>query len=322
MKILCDYRGWVKMQRMIFKTPIWNDPAAFRIYAALLAAATHMEILETVNGVPVRLRPGQLTATQSEICRITGCSRKMVRNGLDLLSAEGMVSCHCAPDRKFSIMTVHSPPRPINNDETATARPGPTHFEEPGQSLQGYNANEDNGSGTTTESPGAGRFFENGPILYKDREYRESKNGKNILSSSPSIVSILSLWRDAKDKAGEPYCEDPVTLEGAGLMARLWLDTGRATEPVIAAAMARFAHVVKTNEAARLYTLKTLANSLGTYLEKPSEAVIRRYSWTFTCDVCGYTTASFHRANETPKPYRCRLNPGGDCAGTMIPKRD
>lgn len=322
MKVLCDYQGWAKLHRSLFQTPVWDDAAAFRTYAALLVSATHLAVLDTVNGIHVRLQPGQLTATQSEICDITGFGRKTVRNSLDILTAERAISCHCAPERKFSIVTVHTPPYSLYERKKG-AKVGPTDSQKTGQPFQECNVSDGGRFGIAAELTGANGFSETGPTPYRNKELKESKNKKNILFS-PSVLSILSLWRSARERVGEPYCEDPATLEGAALMAELWMDSEKATETQIAGAMARFVHVVRTNEAASLYTLKTLANSLGTYLEKTAVKEVKTYSWTYTCSACGYTTAGFYKETVTPEAYSCTymLNRETRCTGTMIPKRE
>jgi hypothetical protein len=328
MKVLCNYGGWFPVGRGVFNTPVWRDANAFRVYMAFLASATHREITEIVGSAAVRLLPGQLTATQAEICGITGFDRNAVRSALDVLKREGAVQCGVPGNRQFSVVTVRSFPfsmRGEGSDDSGVISL-PTETTKIHQPFDGGNSRNSEGFDLPEGLADTNPFPENPPALYMNKEYKElnNKKEKNILFSSSSLLLILSLWRSAREQAGEIYCEDPVTLEGAALMAELWVDTGKAAETEIASAMARFVHAVKINDTARLYTLKTLANSFGTYLGKPDGAAVKRHFWTFTCDSCGYASASMHTETEQPEPYRCRNEVRRDvfCTGTMIPKRD
>jgi hypothetical protein len=227
--------------------------------------------------------------------------------------------------RPFSVVTVRSFPfsmRGEGSDDSGVISL-PTETTKIHQPFDGGNSRNGEGFDLPKGLADTNCFPENPPALYRNKEYKElnNKKEKNILFSSSSILLILSLWRNAREQAGEIYCENPVTLEGAALMAELWLDTGKAAEAEIASAMARFVHAVKTNETARLYTLKTLANSLGTYLEKPARIVVKRCIWTFVCDTCGYSEASAYDETETPVPRRCRHEARRDsfCTGTIVP---
>lgn len=325
MRVLCNYGGWFPVERGIFNTSVWRDENAFRVYMAFLASATHREIVEPVGSSLVRLAPGQLTATQAEICGMTGYGRNAVRSAIRVLKGEGAIDCGVPRDRRFSVVTVRRLPLSIQGEEGrgSGTPPPPTGTAKIHQPFDGRNPRIFSGFGIREKAADTDLFSGNAPALYRNKECKEYKEKKNILFSS-SVLSILSLWRNAREKAGEAYCEDPVTLEGAAAMAELWLDAGRATESVIAAAMRKFVQVVKTNESARLYTLKTLAHSFGTYIEKPAAVPVKRYSWTFTCDVCRYTSASFHKEAETPRAIPCgrMLDRETRCAGTMIPTRD
>lgn len=332
MKVACNYSGWFPVDRGVFLTPVWQDEQAFRVYMSFLASATHREIIETVGSASVRLFHGQLTASQSEISAMTGYDRNTVRNALAILKREGAIECGVPQNRRFSVVTVRGFPfsregEEENGKDDFSLDSLPTESTKIHQPFDEGNAFDDAGFGIPDGLDDTNRFSENPPALYRNKEYKElnnKKKEKNILSSS-SILSVLSLWRSAKEKAGEPYCEDPVTLEGAALMAELWLDTGDASETVIAGAMSRFLHVVKTTEAAQLYTLKTLANRFGSYLEPPPPVeAVKRYPWTFTCDTCGATSAAFFKETEPPNPHPCRnqIRIGVYCIGTMFPKCD
>ncbi|GEM_PF-5109787 len=322
MKVLCNYGGWFPVGRGVFNTPVWRDANAFRVYMAFLASATHREITETVGSAAVRLLPGQLTATQAEICGITGFDRNAVRSALDVLKREGAVQCGVPENRQFSVVTVRSFPFSIQGEESDDSGviSLPTETTKFHQHFDDDNSRSGQGFDIPEGLENTNRFSKNPPALYMNKELNNKKE-KNILFSSSSILLILSLWRNAREQAGERYCDDPVTLEGAALMAELWLDTGKAAEAEIASAMSRFVHVVKTNDAAKFYTLKTLANSLGTYLEKPVCTVAKRCLWTFVCDTCGYSEASAYGEAETPVPRHCRHEVRRDsfCTGTIAP---
>lgn len=336
MKVACNYSGWFPVDRGVFLTPVWQDEQAFRVYASLLASATHRDMIETVGSVSVSLQPGQLTASQSEICALTGYDRNTVRNALGVLKREGAVECGVPQNRRFSVVTVHGFPfsqqgEGKNGEAGFSLDSLPIESTKIYPPFDGGNVVDDAGFDVADGLDDTNHFPENPPALYRNKEYKELNNikkEKNILFSSSSITFILSLWRKAREQAGELYCEDPVTLEGAALMAELWFDTGKATEADIAAAMTNFVQTVKTNEAAKFYTLKTLANSFGTYAVQPADASpavgrVKMAVWTIRCDVCKSATTRLAKEGQTLGPRPCSFEfPGGGCGGVIQPAFD
>jgi hypothetical protein len=130
------------------------------------------------------------------------------------------------------------------------------------------------------------------------------------------------MWRKEREAAGLVFCEDRPTRKGASLVVENWLDTGKVNPEQIRQAMANIIREIKTNPKARLFDLRTLANSLSKYLDptKADTQPKKRMWWRWTCGACGNSHVGMVPAGVTPPPVPCPNVKFGHCDGTAHPE--
>lgn len=336
-----NYAGWVKLPRSLLLTPVWGCETAWRVFSWLLLSATHCECLESFKGHRLHLRRGQLVAIQLEIGRHTGLSRKSVQTALRLLENEHVLVCESAHGKHVTVYTMDSFPhcqRGGTAIRSGGAQIGTDMRADPAQGLgQSQNASNrflDNGiylpelwSGSEAGvTAGAENGTGIGAPINKEEEVKKIRINPPTPFEKGGAVDlrslVLDMWRKERESACLAFCDDRPTRKGAALVAADWLETGKATPERIRKAMANIIHEIKTNPKARLFDLRTLANSLSKYLDAPKADTPpdKRLRWRMTCDTCGADSVCLFPAGVTPSPVPCLKSKWGGCAGVARPE--
>lgn len=120
--------GWIKLHRSMLESAVASEPEHLALWVTLMLMASHTERDVIVNGVKLRLRPGQLITSRLKMAARSGIQESKVERILNFLKIEqqieqqNLTSC-----RLISIINWHDYQaseqeieRGVNSERTAT----------------------------------------------------------------------------------------------------------------------------------------------------------------------------------------------------------
>jgi hypothetical protein len=117
--------GWVRLDRSILNTDIWEDPKLFRLFSLLLLWANVLETTVKFKGKPMTIPPGTIVTGYRQLADATGLSFWAVRDRSRYLAERGNLVVKT--DRKGLIITICNWDKyqlpPISNQSKTDLKP-------------------------------------------------------------------------------------------------------------------------------------------------------------------------------------------------------